>query len=325
MNRNYYSLYVSNISSKTNGESLLYVWIPVRTLDLCTNKFCFSAFFSQFGKIENFIFFTKCSRRPNASAMITFAEHTDIDYIIQHYQYVQFDTNSLSLRRTLPKNRPAFERFRSSNELLISLPSLSTDQEFNETNLRQYFSRYGSVVFCRTVIPLTTFLIDFVDRNSVNRAIVEEPHFYNDQPLVLRKHVSLNRAELYRTSRSFSKLENTTDRPYLKEGIRRLNDTTEVIRFAQQVELRLIKRTYEAKHAKLCKKQNESLMNLTEKLSDLKANIRQIKNINNSLEVLLQQSQQSKRQIIDSYEDKLQQERQRIDQLKEAMNVLTVF
>ncbi|CAF0946411.1 unnamed protein product [Adineta ricciae] len=167
MNRNYYNLYVSNISSKTNAESLF-------------------AFFSQFGKIENFIFFTKCSRRPNPAAMITFAEHTDIDYIIQHYQYVQFDTNSLSLRRTLPRNRPAFERFRSSNELLVSLPSFSTDQEFNETNIRQYFSQYGSVVFCRTVIPLTTFLIDFVDRNSVNHAIVEEPHFYNDQQLVLR-------------------------------------------------------------------------------------------------------------------------------------------
>ncbi|CAF1579523.1 unnamed protein product [Adineta ricciae] len=325
MNRNYYNLYVSNISSKTNRESLLYVWIPVRTLDLCTNKFCFSAFFSQFGKIENFKFFTKCSRRPNAAAMITFAEHTDIDYIIQHYQHVQFDTNSLSLRRTLPTNRPAFERFRSSNELLVSLPSLSTDQEFTETSMRQYFSRYGSVVFCRTVIPLTTYLIDFVDLDSVNRAIVEEPHFYNDQQLVLRKYVSLNRAELYHTSRNFSKFENTTDRFYLKEGIRRLNDTTEVIRFAQQVELRLIKRTYEAKHMKLYKKQNESLMDLTEKLSDLKAKIRQIENINNSLELLLQQSQQTKRQMIDYYEDKLKQERQRIDQLNEAINLLAVL
>jgi RNA recognition motif-containing protein len=119
MDRNQYNLYINNVSDRTNEDVL-------------------KSHFSQYGKIESFTFLTKTSQRHSAAALITYGLSVDINYIIQHNQRINFDGNTLLLRRTLPINSPAYERFMSTNELLISLDKISNDEEFNEINIRNF-------------------------------------------------------------------------------------------------------------------------------------------------------------------------------------------
>ncbi|UJR10646.1 hypothetical protein I4U23_014841 [Adineta vaga] len=306
MDRNHYNLYVSNISDRTTEASLI-------------------KYFSQFGKIECFTFLIKCYRRHTSAAMITYARQTDMNYIIQHSQCVEFDNQTLFLRRTLPMERPAFERFMSSNELLVSLPSLSKDQQFNDVTIRMHFSQYGSIVFCRAVIPSTTYLIDFVNSNSVDCAILDEPHFYNDKQLILRKYVSINRLGLRQTNRTLSFQGNMMSRSNLRERIRRLNHVIEAIEFGRKVEIRLTKCMYEEKKVKLNKKQDEEINSLREKSNDLNSTIKKLNKSNDSLKLLFEQSRRRKAQLIRLYKDKLQQEQKRIKELKEAIDLLKLF
>ncbi|CAF1066119.1 unnamed protein product [Adineta steineri] len=307
MNRNQYNLYVSNVSNKTNGDRLI-------------------SYFSQFGKIESYTFFAKNSDRHCAAAIITYGISTDIDYIIKQNQRIEFDNRHLFLRRTLPIVRPAFERFMASNELLLSLTYLSDDEQFNEINIRKYFIKYGPIVSCRVVIPYTTFLIDYVDVNSLDCAILDEPHFYNDNELVLRKYISPNRVDSSRLKRLLSNQNNKTTKFSFQERVRRLKHMTEAIQFVQKVEFRLIKCSYEEKKIKVNKKQNDDMIQLNielrNKSNDLNRDIEQLKQTNNSLKLLIEHNQRTQKHMVDLYKEKIQYEQNKANELKEAINLL---
>jgi hypothetical protein len=280
------------------------------------NNFSFSSFFSQFGKIESSTFFPKTSQRHSAAAIITYGLSVDVNKIIKDNQRITFNGQNLFLRRTLPIIRPAYERFMSSNQLLVSLDSLSNDKQFNEINIRKYFSKYGSIVSCRIVILYTTYLIDFVEINSVDWVILDEPHFYNDKELILRKYVSPNRIGNFRTKNTkFSSLEK----------IRRLKHIIEAIEFGQKVELKLIKSFYEEKIIKY----NEGIKKLTIQLrkicDQMNEDSERMKEKNNSLKLIIEQNQRIGKYITDLYKTKIENEQNRVNELTQAITSLSFY
>lgn len=254
--------------------------------------------------------------------MITYAASTDIDAIIERYQRVEFDKHSLFLRRTLPKTRRPFERFMTSNELLVSLPDVSTDEQFNETTLRQYFCKYGSIVSCRVVIAFTTFLIDFVHSSSVDRAVLDEPHFYNENELILTKYMSPRRMQNDQIPWLLARESRSRDGFVLMETIRRLNDAIEAIEFGQSVALRLTKREYERKHTKLAKKEAEGMNELQQRWAELSVNVQRMKESNRSLARSIEESARMKEERSLSYAGEIEDVRSRRGQLKDALQYL---
>jgi hypothetical protein len=293
------------------------------------DQFYFSSYFAQFGKIESYTFLKRTPQRHSSAALITYGLSVDINSIIRHNQRMQFDGHSLCLRRTLPSTRPAFECFMSSNELLISLTDISTDEQFNEINIRKYFSKYGSIVSCRMVIRHTTYLIDFVDTNSVDCAILDEPHFYNKNELILRKYISPNRIGVFRSKKILMNQQNKKSRWSFFETIRRLKDITEAIQFGQKIELRLIKCSYEEKKFKFNRKQIDEMMKLIiqlrKKSNELNGNIQRIIENNNSLKLFMEQNQRIRKYVSDLYKVKIENEQKRINELKEAIDLLNLF
>jgi RNA recognition motif-containing protein len=282
MNRNQYNLYINNVSERTNEDHLM-------------------SHFSQFGHIESYTFFQKTSQRNTAAALITYGLSVDINYIIQQNQRISFDGHNLLLRRTLPMHRPAYERFMTSNALLISLANLPNDKEFNEITIRKYLSKYGSIVSCRTVIRCTTFLIDFVDTTSVDWAILDEPHFYNEKELILRKYVTPDRLRLFRTK----KILFDQNKFSFLEKIRRLEHITEALKFGQRIELKLIKSSCE-----------EKIIRQLNKMCD------DMNGKNNSCKLIIERNQQIRKDIIDLYKNKIENEQNRAQELKTAIDLL---
>jgi hypothetical protein len=200
----------------------------------------------------------------------------------------------------------------SSNELLVSLNSRSNDKQFNEINLRKYFSQYGSIVSCRIVINYTTFLIDFVETNSVDSAILDEPHFYNENELILRKYVAPNRVEYFRP-RMIEKFS-------FFERVRRLKDIIQAFEFGQKIELKLIKYSYEEKLLKSTNEIKKLIIQLQKTCNDMKVDNQRMKEKNNSLKLTIEQNQRIGKYIRDLYQIKIENEQNRIYELKKAIN-----
>ncbi|CAF4233923.1 unnamed protein product, partial [Rotaria sp. Silwood2] len=234
MNRNQYNIYINNIPNITNEDDLI-------------------SYFSQFGIIESYTFFPKTTLRNSAAAIITYGSSVDINSIIKNNQRIKFNDHPLFLRRTLPVTRPAFERFMSSNELVVSLENSNDDKQFNEISIQKYFSQYGKITSCRIIIPSRAFLIGFIEANSVDCAILDEPHFYNENKLILRKYVSPSRIDLFRTNKSLFDKNNKNIDYSFSEQIRRLKHIIEAFQFGQQIQINLIKYSYEDKKNKFNK------------------------------------------------------------------------
>ncbi len=268
--------------------------------------FLFSSYFSQFGKIESYTFFPKSPQRQNASALITYGLSVDVGKIIENYQGMRFNGHHLFLRRTLPSNRPMFEQIMSSNELLISLKSPSNDEEFNEINLRNYFSKYGSIISCRIVIIHMTFLIKFVETHCVDSAIIDEPHFYNNQELILRKYVSPNRIIFCRPKDMLFDEDNRLNKFPLAERIRRLKHIVEAFQFGYEIELKLMKYSYQ------------------EKISKCEDMIR-MKNKNQAVKLTIEDKRRMGKYMNDLYQIKIKNEQNRINELIKAIDSLTFY
>lgn len=211
----------------------------------------------------------------------------------------------------------------SSNQLLISFDSLSNDNQFNEENIRTYFSKYGSIVSCRIVITSTTYLIHFVEANSVDWAILDEPHFFDNKELILRKYVPRDRIKLFHSKNIFS--ENRKIKYSFFERIRRLTDIIEAMKFAQKIELKLIQYFYKEKTLKYNEETNKLTLELKKNYFNIDKDIQRIKEKNNSLKLIIEQNQRIRKHMTNIYKTKIQNEQNRMNELKEAIDLLEEF
>lgn len=250
--------------------------------------------------------------------IIIYKSSVDIDKTIQKYQGILFDKRKLFLRRTLPITQPPYERFMSSNALLVSLnlysTSSSNDQQFNEKNIRLYFSKYGSIVSCRVVMIYTTYLIYFNETNSVDYIIFNEPHFYNNKELIIRKYISPDRIRLFLSNDGFyrnRKIKYTTFERY-----RRLKDIIEATKFGQDIELKLIENFYKEKMLNKNEEKHIDILQLKKQCDDLKEK-------NFLLKIIIEQNQRIRKYIIDLYKSKIEIQRNRMNALKCAIDLLS--
>jgi len=213
----------------------------------------------------------------------------------------------------------------STNELIISLDYLSNDKQFNEINIRKYFSKYGSIVSCRSIIVYTTFLIDFAETNSVDWAILDEPHLYNDKELILRKYISPDRIGNFRSKKILFNQDNRKLKISLFERIRRLNDIIEAIQFGQKIELKLIKCSYEEKILKCNEEIKKLLIQLRKTCDQMNEDNERIKRKNNSSKLIIEQNQRIGKYIADLYKTKIENEQNRVNELKQAIDSLSFY
>ncbi|CAF1366924.1 unnamed protein product [Rotaria magnacalcarata] len=310
MNRNECSIYVSHISSNTNEDDLI-------------------SLFSKFGTIESYTFFSKTSQRNSAAAIITYGLGIDVNSIIRRCQRIKFNDRTLSIRRVLPPTRPAYERFMLSNELVISLDCPTDDSEFNQTNVRKYFSKYGTITSCHIIIPDQTFLLGFIQSDSVDCAILDEPHFHNDNQLIVRKYISPSRIDQYFTDIIRFDQDNKKMNISISEKFRRKKDVIEAAEFGHNIQLNLIKNWYEEKK-KMCNKMgNDEMMKLIIQLrkrcDDMNKEIEKLEKKNSFSKLMIEQTQQIKYNITDLYKRKIENERNRVKQLKEAIDLLNII
>jgi RNA recognition motif-containing protein len=242
--------------------------------------------------------------------LITYGLSVDVNEIIENYQGIRFNGHQLVLRRTLPMTRPMFERIMVSNELLISLKFPLNDEEFNEKNLRNYFCKYGSIISCRIVIIHKTFLIGFAETHCVDTAIIDEPHYYNNQELILQKYASPNRIGSFRSKEMTSDGNDRLNKFPLAERIRRLKHIIETFELGYEVELKLMKSTYQEKILKY--------MNMIE-------DIRRMKNKNQALKLTIEDKQRMGKSIRDLYRIKIEHERNRVNELIQAIDSLNFY
>ncbi|CAF1099954.1 unnamed protein product [Rotaria sordida] len=310
MDRDRYSIYISNVSDITDEDNLI-------------------SYFSQFGTIESYTYFPKTPQRNSAAVIIAYGLSVDIDSIIKNNQRKKFDDHILFLRRTLPCTRPAFERFMSSNELVVSLDKLNNDKQFNEINIKKYFSKYGKIVSCRIIIPFRTFLIGFIEGNNVDCAILDEPHYYNENKLILRKYISPNRIDLFRTHKNLFDKNNKNINYSFSEQIRRLKHIIEALQFGQKIQLNLIKYSYDNKKIKFNREHNDDSMKLFIQLKNIcnymNKDIEQMKEKNSFFKLMIEQTQGIKKNIIDLYKKKIKNEHYRFNQLKEVIDLFNTI
>lgn len=213
----------------------------------------------------------------------------------------------------------------STNELLISLDYRSNDKQFNEINIRKYFSKYGSIVSCRCIIVYTTYLIDFVETNSVDWAILDEPHVYNEQELILRKYISPDRIRNFRSKKILVDQDNRKLKISLFERIRRLKDIMEAIQFGQKIELKLIKCSYEEKILKYNEEIKKLIIQLRKTCDQMNEDNQQMKRKNNSSKLIIEQNQRIGKYITDLYKTKIENEQNRVNELRQAINSLSLY
>ena len=235
----------------------------------------------------------------------------DVDRIIRECQHLRFDYFTLSLRRTLPAYRPAFERFLVSNELLLTLPVTVYDEEFNQNSIRAYFCRYGSIDSCRILIPHRTYLIDFVNISSVNRAIIAEPHYFNGQPVLVRKYVSPDRIDLSRATDKEKRLHCSP-----AERIRRLKHLLEAFQFGYKIQLILIQRSCAEK---------EWLMAWKRRCETTEDELQQWKKKNQCLKRSIEQNDCLRSDLIEKYQRSVDAEQKRAQLLQDAINFLAEY
>lgn len=240
-----------------------------------------------------------------------------------------FDNSRLFLRQMLPKTLPGLENFLSSNGLVISLDYLNSDKEFNEINLQKYFSKYGTIVSCQIIIPNRAFLLGFIKSNSVYLAITDEPHFYNGYYLILRKYISPTRINNFylRNMKSYENIgKRRTDR---LKTIRDLKDIIEIQKFGQQIQLNIMKHSYEQKKNKSHKKGNddsiEVITQLRKNCHDINKNIERMTIKNSLLRSMIKEIQGQKKITIDFYMKEIQNEQSRVEELKNSVELLSSF
>lgn len=229
----------------------------------------------------------------------------------------------------LPPSRKPYEFFILSKELVVSSEYSNEDKQFNEINIQKYFSKYGRIMSCRTVIPYKKYLISFMNTNNVDCAILDEPHLYNETMLKLQKYTSPMRINLIHSKDIFCNENEENTKFSGLEKIRRLKHVIEALEFAQQVQIELIKYTYETKRIKQNKNHNDDILilssNLRKKCGDISTDIKRMKTNNSFFKSKIEQIQLIKAHIVVFYEKKIENQQNRANQLKEAINLISIF
>ncbi|CAF1106945.1 unnamed protein product [Adineta steineri] len=183
---------MSSISSQRLRYSPKYTEICVGNISNHTEPFALLKHFEQFGTIMHYNF----TSPTGGYVFITYEDSSMVDKCMSSRPH-HLDDRHLYVKRALPvDDEHPRERFDTTRDLMIVI-DFKNDNYNNEqflTKLREYFSTYERVYACKFCHE-TNFdyiLVEFGDKDAVDRIILDKPHFYNDQRLDVMKFLPSN-------------------------------------------------------------------------------------------------------------------------------------
>jgi predicted RNase H-like nuclease (RuvC/YqgF family) len=175
-----------------------------------------------------------------------------------------------------------------------------------------YFGKYGSIVQWKILGNGRTFLLTFEDYDSVDRIILDQPHFVNEHILSIQKCY---------TPYSATSSPPVDDR--LKEKIRNLKASIERSKYLHESELIKLKKQIQEETA-VEENHLAEIMKLHIRLEriqrDLKQDLNNVHQINQRLKKQLRETMQKNGRIVDEFENQLEQQRSINKSLQESIS-----
>ncbi|CAF1154118.1 unnamed protein product [Adineta ricciae] len=173
----YREICISNINRHTEPNRLLQV---------------FEAYFEQYGRIVHYNY----TSPTGGYVFITYEKSQMVDNCISNGPHY-LDERHLYVKRALPidDDHPR-ERFETTRDLMVVIDS--DDEIFKQADflqqLREYFSSYGRIYACKYQheANFDYILVEFADKDPVDRIILDKPHHYNDHELAVMKYIQSN-------------------------------------------------------------------------------------------------------------------------------------
>ena len=158
----------------------------------------------------------------------------------------------------------------------------------------KYFSCYGSIVDLKILSEGQEYLLKFDDYDSVDRILLNQPHFFNEKIVIMGKSFS---------SKLFDKKANST---------KSIDSMGEIDKLSKEHQLKFdqIEDEYQEKIDSLKKIQMETMTtysSLKSKITDLKQKISEFQRIQTDLREKLNNTENEKQRIIERFESKTQQ------------------
>jgi len=164
-----------------------------------------------------------------------------------------------------------------------------------------YFGKYGSIIKWKILDNNRTFLLNFKDYDSIDRIILDKPHYLNEQRLLIRKCYNPYNITL---------TDSIDD--ILKEKIRNLKAGIERSTYSYESELMKLKKQIqediivEENHLSDIMK---SYIRLERIQRDLKQDLNDAHQINQQLKKQLQETVEKNKRIHNDFENQLKQQR----------------
>ncbi|CAF2393597.1 unnamed protein product [Rotaria sp. Silwood2] len=257
---------------------------------------------------------TECHFYPCANAVLndccfailTFASISSVDQCLakrsqinQEYRFIV----KRNLREVSKDQRPI------TKYILIHLDKF--DSSFNKKNILAYFGKYGSIFQWKILDNGRTFLLSFEDYDSIDRIVLDQPHVINQQYLSIRKCYN----PYTRT------LACSTDNQ-LKEKIRNLQASIDRSKYRYESEFMKLNIQIEEEIATVENRLSETMksyIRLERTQRDLKQDLISARQINQQLKKKLEETVQKKENIIEEFENQLEQQRSMNKLLEESI------
>ncbi|CAF1025606.1 unnamed protein product [Rotaria sordida] len=183
---------MSSISSNRHHYSPKYTEICIGNISNQTEPDRLLMYFEQFGNIVQYNF----TSPTGGYVFITYKDPSMVDTCMKSRPH-HLDGRHLYVKRALPiDDEHPRERFETTRDLMIVIDfdnKNCTEKEFL-TQLRGYFSSYGTLYACKYCHEtyFNYILVEFADKDQVDRIILDKPHYYNEHQLNVMKCIPSN-------------------------------------------------------------------------------------------------------------------------------------
>ncbi|CAF0800352.1 unnamed protein product [Rotaria sp. Silwood1] len=183
---------MSSISSNRQRYSPKYTEICIGNINNHTEPSSLLKYFEQYGSIIQYNF----TSPTGGYVFITYKEPSMVDACMKSRPH-HLDGRHLYVKRALPiDDEHPRERFETTRDLMIIIDFDNknyNDKEFL-TQLREYFSSYGTLYACKYCHEtyFNYILVEFADKDQVDRIILDKPHYYNEHQLNVMKCIPSN-------------------------------------------------------------------------------------------------------------------------------------
>ncbi|CAF2718457.1 unnamed protein product [Rotaria sp. Silwood2] len=165
-------------------------------------------YFEQFGSIVQYNF----TSPTGGYVFITYKDASMVDACMKSRPH-HLDSRHLYVKRALPlDDEHPRERFETTRDLMIIIDfdNKNCNEKDFLNQLREYFSSYGTLYACKYCHEtyFNYILVEFADKDQVDRIILDKPHYYYEHQLNVMKRIPSN-IEIMNTKYSLNKQQSS--------------------------------------------------------------------------------------------------------------------